>query len=329
MIAQSRIESLQVIATDDLIRNENTITIDRKLPCFFVFHDSKEFSYPHFGVHRSQEDRLVFLGCKQQVITGRFLDCRSNSPTYGQFDELKFIPSEGQMLVIPTGVGHAFDGLAGVCTLNLYRLYLPPPDELLSSAFDETLRSDVINLPLPENGGVAERIQQFTYPAGSSYYELLSQYHKQAVPRLQHEFPVTQTYTDSFGNVRRAALKRKLNDKTVWQPLPFEGGEWERSLIIWTSRNSGTVLLPEAQAFTVVPLEEEFAEILPSGGFDDSTRFRIWFVGGDLCELTSTCSLEKYSLPTLPTYSLIWPKSERLFARSESAQKSFAIVQWI
>lgn len=81
----------------------------------FVTH-GPEFEYSTYGIHVGQDDRLTFFGSGKEVITGHFVDCRDGSPTLHKAISSRFNASELRRLVIPRGVAHTFDGLAGIVT---------------------------------------------------------------------------------------------------------------------------------------------------------------------------------------------------------------------
>jgi dTDP-4-dehydrorhamnose 3,5-epimerase-like enzyme len=81
----------------------------------FVTH-GPTFEYSTFGIHIGQDDRLTFFGNLNRTITGHFIDCREDSPSLHQAFSYTFSPSEYRRLVIPRGVAHTFDGLAGIVT---------------------------------------------------------------------------------------------------------------------------------------------------------------------------------------------------------------------
>ncbi len=82
----------------------------------FVTHEI-DFSYTTYGIHIGQDDRLTFFGPQDaRPIHGHFVDCRSDSPTRGASVSVAFAPSAHRRLVIPRGVAHTFDNLAGIVT---------------------------------------------------------------------------------------------------------------------------------------------------------------------------------------------------------------------
>lgn len=81
----------------------------------FVTH-GPNFEYSTFGIHIGQDDRLTFLGRGERSIIGHFIDCRRDSPTKFVRISYSFSPSMLRRLIIPRGVAHTFDGLAGVVT---------------------------------------------------------------------------------------------------------------------------------------------------------------------------------------------------------------------
>lgn len=81
----------------------------------FVTH-GPEFEYSTFGIHVGQDDRLTFFGPSDSMITGHFIDCRAETPTPHLAASYTFHASARRRLVIPRGVAHTFDGLAGIVT---------------------------------------------------------------------------------------------------------------------------------------------------------------------------------------------------------------------
>lgn len=81
----------------------------------FVTH-GPNFEYSTYGIHVGQDDRLTFFGPEDEVIAGHFIDCRKSSPTLHQKFSCTFHPSPHRKLIIPRGVAHTFDGLAGIVT---------------------------------------------------------------------------------------------------------------------------------------------------------------------------------------------------------------------
>lgn len=81
----------------------------------FVTH-GPEFEYSTYGIHVGQDDRLTFFGSGEEIITGHFVDCRVGSATLHRAISCRFNASEHRRLVIPRGVAHTFDGLAGIVT---------------------------------------------------------------------------------------------------------------------------------------------------------------------------------------------------------------------
>lgn len=81
----------------------------------FVTH-GPDFEYSTYGIHVGQDDRLTFLGQRDKEIHGYFIDCRAGSSTLHKKVACSFAPSPSRKLVIPRGVAHTFDGLAGIVT---------------------------------------------------------------------------------------------------------------------------------------------------------------------------------------------------------------------
>lgn len=85
----------------------------------FVTHEIG-FTYNSYGIHVGQEDRLTFMGTSDgvidEVITGHFIDCRAGSTTLHRQVSAQYRPSLLRRLIVPRGVAHTFDGLAGIVT---------------------------------------------------------------------------------------------------------------------------------------------------------------------------------------------------------------------
>lgn len=81
----------------------------------FVTH-GPEFEYSTFGIHVGQDDRLTFFGPSESLITGHFVDCRAETTTPHLAVSYTFHASARRRLIIPRGVAHTFDDLAGIVT---------------------------------------------------------------------------------------------------------------------------------------------------------------------------------------------------------------------
>ena len=81
----------------------------------FVTH-GPDFEYSTSGIHVGQTDRLTFFGSPTRIITGHFVDCREGSATLHKQLSINFSASSRRRLIIPRGVAHTFDGLAGIVT---------------------------------------------------------------------------------------------------------------------------------------------------------------------------------------------------------------------
>ena len=211
-----------------------------------VFHGVSEFSYRQFGVHLGQDDILTFLGPSSQTITGHFIDCRKDSPTFGQRDDFEFSASSGRALVIPRGVGHDFDGLENIFTLNTYELFLPAPDDWVSS--DWKPKSDVINVPSDVEPGEVPAFTPNPLLAGDKWYQLVALQQKVMIPLLSHEYPVTKEIQFDDGQSHRVALlKRATKEKRPdWEPIEGIGGlGWVNLPYVASGPESGFVPLLE------------------------------------------------------------------------------------
>jgi len=91
------------------------LSSDGPLVSDFVTHEAG-FHYNTYGIHVGQVDRLTFMGTTNEPITGYLVDCRSGSRTLHQRVAITYRPSLRRRLVIPRGVAHTFDNVAGIVT---------------------------------------------------------------------------------------------------------------------------------------------------------------------------------------------------------------------
>lgn len=117
-------ESNEVLkkSTDGLYIDKKLLPSNHRLPADFITH-SEDFSYPTYGIHIGQKDRLTFIAPSEKPILGHFLDCRKGSKTYRKNLSIRFSTSLGRKLIIPCGVAHTFDNLQSVITRNEPILY--------------------------------------------------------------------------------------------------------------------------------------------------------------------------------------------------------------
>jgi dTDP-4-dehydrorhamnose 3,5-epimerase-like enzyme len=131
-----------------------------------VTHDAG-FKYGHYGIHVGQIDRLTFFGSPDQVIVGRFVDCRRDSPTLHKTECFKFNPNPKRKLIIERGIAHTFENLGHVVTRDEPIWYVAEKNP------DYNLANDVINFPLnskeseypvvtPNNLPIPAQCYQFT-----------------------------------------------------------------------------------------------------------------------------------------------------------------------
>jgi dTDP-4-dehydrorhamnose 3,5-epimerase-like enzyme len=230
----------------------------RLRPAQVVFHGEDEFSYRQFGVHLGQDDVLTFLGPSQKTILGHFIDCRKGSPTHGERQTLRFTPSSSRSLRIPRGVGHDFEGLETIYTLNTYDLYLPSPTEWLSSDWDP--RGDVINVPSDVLPDAVPELVPNGHRAGGKWYSMVALQQKVMIPLLSHEYPVTRDVEfDSGESHRIALLKRARRDtRPEWEPIDeIDGLGWVALPYVPSGPDSGFVPLVEPYPLYFIDHGEE------------------------------------------------------------------------
>lgn len=222
------------------------VPFPRLRPAQLVYHGTSEFSYQQYGVHLGQDDILTFLGPSTQVVKGHFLDCRSDSPTFGQRDDFEFSPTSARALVIPRGVGHDFDGLENVFTLNTYELYLPAPDDWVDS--DWRPKGDVINVPSDVDADSVPALVPNSFPAGDRWYQLVGLQQRVMIPLLSHEYPVTKDVEFEDGQSHRVALLKRATStpRPEWEDIDeIEGLGWVNLPFVSSGPESGFVPLLE------------------------------------------------------------------------------------
>lgn len=222
------------------------VPFPRIRPAQLVFHGTSSFSYSQYGVHLGQDDILTFLGPSTQKVKGLFVDCRKGSPSFGCKEEIEFYPSSGKSLVIPRGVGHDFEGLENVYTLNNYRLYLPSLEDWSSSEWQP--KSDVINFPSDVADEEIPQVEVNPFPAGDKWYNLVNIQQQVMIPLLSHEYPVTKDVEFSNGEKHRIALlKRTEADGRPKREVieGIDGLEWVNIPYVSSGPESGFVPLSE------------------------------------------------------------------------------------
>jgi len=83
-------------------------------------------SYPVWALHPNAGDQLSFVarsGSDDRPIRVELVDCRADSPTFGNYKVVEAYPDAKRSLPIPPGVGHLLSQMSGVTTLNSIQLY--------------------------------------------------------------------------------------------------------------------------------------------------------------------------------------------------------------
>ncbi|MFE2111042.1 dTDP-4-dehydrorhamnose 3,5-epimerase family protein [Kitasatospora sp. NPDC059463] len=172
-------------------------------PLYFIDHGETSYTHDAYGIHLGQEDRLTFVGPRDQEVTLHLIDTRVDSPTYGADVTHTFFPDPERYLVIPPGVGHAFEHLENVYTLNRPRTLLPADGSPYLPG------NDVTDWPLARRPLPALRAN--TVPAGPQYYEerVADQQQLRAMP-VTHATPAVMMIKREDGSQVRVALRRKV-----------------------------------------------------------------------------------------------------------------------
>lgn len=223
-------------------------------PFNVVFHGDRKFDYGHYGVHLGQEDRLTFLGHCDHLITARFIDCRSKSPTARMSLEVKFSPSSEWELIIPPGVAHTFDNLEGVNTINTYRVLLPDPSEWLNGSSKWVMDSDIINIPENSDPSKVELVEQNSLEASKIFYRVLADLQRNTLPQIQHEHPYTANHKLPDGSIVQLKIRERVNQARAdpEQLCEMAGLMWITIPFVKTGPESGITPLVSERPFYIV-----------------------------------------------------------------------------
>jgi dTDP-4-dehydrorhamnose 3,5-epimerase-like enzyme len=208
-----------------------------------VYHGDEEFAHRRYGVHRGLEDHLTFLGSPAKQARGYFIDCRTDSRTRGVRVALDFSPDPTQMLTIPCGVGHGFEGLEGVYTLNHLRAYLPHPSLLLTEQNPWATGADIYNFPYDILDEDLPKIVPNPFPASETFYEVLSEMQKATLGTIEYEFPHTEDVIEPDGRAVTLMFKKRLSEQQAlpdWTPIDgIAGLGWQKHLLVWAGPDAG------------------------------------------------------------------------------------------
>jgi dTDP-4-dehydrorhamnose 3,5-epimerase-like enzyme len=172
-------------------------------PLYFIDHGETGYTHDAYGIHLGQEDRLTFAGPRDQEVTLHLIDTRVDSPTYGADVTYRFFPDPERYLLIPPGVGHAFEHLENVYTVNRPRTLLPEDGSEYQPG------NDVIDWPVAKRPIPSLRAN--TVPAGREYYEarVADQKQLREMP-VTHSTPSVMMIKGRDGKEIRVALRRKV-----------------------------------------------------------------------------------------------------------------------
>jgi len=201
-----------------------------------VYHGHRSaFKYDYFGIHPSTEDRLTFIGQPDRIIFAHFIDCREESETWGQSAEAIISPQLDQVLVIPPGVAHTFDGLDSVYTLNAYRTFLPDPIELLEGVFQWSPIGDTVNLPRGVKAGDLPRIRTSKLMPSQKFYDLTTANTVASLDGVLLTYPLTRQFefADGSSKLVRFTKMAASNPGSVYEALSSsESIGWLRNLYV-------------------------------------------------------------------------------------------------
>lgn len=212
-------------------------------PIHIVFHGILPFKHGHYGLHKGLADRLIFLGNSKKIITGFFIDCRSESPTFGVRHIEKFAPSIKKMLRIPPGVGHAFEGLEEVFTINAYEAFLPPPETLLTEKNPWATGADILNFKFETPTDELPVVIPNSYSASDTFYEALRLYQKATLNKVNHDYPHTEDIFFEDGSSAKLSVRKPIDRShwpQDWEPIgDIPGLGWKRHFIVMGDDDTG------------------------------------------------------------------------------------------
>lgn len=94
------------------------------------------------GIHRARKniDEIKLVTCLSGRVREVIVDLRPESPKFGDYAEIFLDSSEGTTLILPRGVGQAYEACSEVCVL-LYALNTSykPDEELVINTHDPSL----------------------------------------------------------------------------------------------------------------------------------------------------------------------------------------------
>jgi dTDP-4-dehydrorhamnose 3,5-epimerase-like enzyme len=174
-------------------------------PFYIVDHGVSEYNFNSYGLHKGQEDNLIFLGDPQKKIQAEFVDFRAGSPTLHKKVKLQLTPLSSQKLIIPQGVAHAFWGLEGVFTLNRPRLFLSNRETYVPAHDTHDWPVENHNYPT---------MQCNTILAQDDYYEYMKKRQKNAFSKdIKQSTPTSFITKNKAGKEVRVLLRRISSKK--------------------------------------------------------------------------------------------------------------------
>lgn len=179
-------------------------------PVNIVYHGEYEFKYGQYGIHLGQQDTLTFLGNEEQLILAKFIDCRSDSPTFRSFLEFNFTPSSARTLIIPPGVAHTFHNLENIFTLNSYKLFLPTIEAISRSDLKWSPGNDVINIPEDILPSEAPGYVPMTEEASDLVYHRIGNFQHENLNNHKFQHSETREFTLDDGSKVNLRLREKI-----------------------------------------------------------------------------------------------------------------------
>jgi dTDP-4-dehydrorhamnose 3,5-epimerase-like enzyme len=170
------------------------------LTLYAIDHGESGYTHDAYGIHLGQEDHLTFVGPTDHEVTVHFMDCRAGSPTLNNETSVVFTPNALRYLSIPPGVGHRFENIERVFTINRPKSYVPASGEYEPG-------NDVVDWPAEQRPGPALAVNG--EPAELRFYQLqvAAQVNLQKSP-ASHDTPSIVMAETADGETVRVAFRK-------------------------------------------------------------------------------------------------------------------------
>lgn len=295
-----RVESLSQASKSSHL-SPARITLSEVRSMNIVFHGhARPFGYEYFGIHRGTEDRLTFIGHPDKAIHAYFIDCRENSPSWGIRFNTQFNPNISEVLVIPPGVAHTFDGIEDIYTLNSFKNFLPNPDDWISGDNEWGLTADTINFARDTQDVELPRVKFNHLDASDYFYELTSRNLSLQQMDLVQEYPLTKRFNFNDGTSKLLKIRkpptRAINVPRIEEIPGIDGLYWGRRAFVTGSDDfeSGFTTFIGPNKLTVFEPGSD-TSIIKSSDLSSPGGHRITFFGPANAEIEISLSNGKHA----------------------------------